>query len=71
MGQWRNPGENQEIPQKKWKWKHNEEKSEWSKNSSTKEVYNDRGLLQEKSQTMEKKNSQQRKGNNKDQRKNK
>ena len=36
MGQWRNPGENQEIPQKKWKWKHNEEKSEWSKNSSTK-----------------------------------
>ena len=31
-----------------------------------KEVYNDRGLLQEKSQTMEKKNSQQRKGNNKE-----
>jgi len=48
MSQWRNQTGNQEIPQDKWKWKHNFPKSTGcSKRSSEKEVYSDTGLPQD------------------------
>ena len=87
MDQWRTQRRNQKIPWDKWKWKHNTPKSMGcSKSSSKREVYSDTGLSQKTRKISNKQlnlppkrirkrtnkaQSQQKEGNNKDQRGNK